>query len=166
MPAEEVHHILATLRGAGLSVWIDGGWGVDACLGEQTRSHEDVDLVVELEQLDRVVAALRGLGYELAEDHRPTRAVLHAPAARQIDLHPIWFDSDGNGWQRGAAPDGSDCLYPADGFATGVIEARTVPCLAPHVQLAHHTGYAPRPRDVADVRALTERFALELPPRD
>src|SRR5258708_7387144 len=27
-------------------VWIDGGWGVDALLGHQTRKHDDLDVAV------------------------------------------------------------------------------------------------------------------------
>ena len=28
-----------------INVFIDGGWGVDALLGEQTREHQDIDLL-------------------------------------------------------------------------------------------------------------------------
>ena len=62
------------LRDAGLSVWIDGGWGVDALLGGQTRDHDDVDLVVELPHMTDVLDVLASLGFELWEDHLPTRA--------------------------------------------------------------------------------------------
>ena len=30
-----------------ISIWIDGGWGVDALLKEETRAHNDIDLFVE-----------------------------------------------------------------------------------------------------------------------
>lgn len=33
-----------TLDTHGVPFWVDGGWGVDALLGEQTRSHRDLDL--------------------------------------------------------------------------------------------------------------------------
>lgn len=32
--------ILRLLEAAGIAVWLDGGWGVDALLGRQTRSHK------------------------------------------------------------------------------------------------------------------------------
>ena len=31
----------------GINIWIDGGWGVDALLEEETRAHNDIDLFVE-----------------------------------------------------------------------------------------------------------------------
>jgi Aminoglycoside-2''-adenylyltransferase len=30
----------------GIKVWIDGGWGVDALLGHQTRKHDDLDIAL------------------------------------------------------------------------------------------------------------------------
>ena len=31
----------------GINIWIDGGWGVDALLEEETRAHNDIDLFAE-----------------------------------------------------------------------------------------------------------------------
>ena len=30
-----------------INIWIDGGWGVDALLEEETRAHNDIDLFVK-----------------------------------------------------------------------------------------------------------------------
>jgi hypothetical protein len=35
-----------TGRGERGYIWLDGGWGVDALVGEQTREHEDLNLIV------------------------------------------------------------------------------------------------------------------------
>ncbi len=43
--AERVLALLALVTGAGMAVWLDGGWGVGALLGGQHREQEDVDLV-------------------------------------------------------------------------------------------------------------------------
>jgi lincosamide nucleotidyltransferase A/C/D/E len=51
MKPPEVLRILDALTARDLKVWLDGGWGVDALLGTQTRDHEDVDLIVELEAI-------------------------------------------------------------------------------------------------------------------
>ena len=32
-------------------IWIDGGWGVDALLGTQTRAHQDLDIVIQKKDL-------------------------------------------------------------------------------------------------------------------
>ena len=31
----------------GIKIWLDGGWGVDALLRQQTRQHGDVDMIVQ-----------------------------------------------------------------------------------------------------------------------
>jgi len=158
--AGEVLSVLDALQAKGLRVWLDGGWGVDALLEEETRTHQDVDLVVELEALSDVMDTLGGLGFDLVEDDVPTRAVMRATDGRQVDPHPVSFATDGTGWQRGASPDGSDCAYPPSGFGQGRILDRVVPCLAPGLQLEHHRGYDPRDRDRADMAHLANRFGL------
>jgi hypothetical protein len=60
-------------------------------------------------------------------------------------------------------PNGEHCRYPANGFATGHVGDAVLGCLSAEVQLAHHMGYMPRPRDRVDMARLAERFALELP---
>jgi lincosamide nucleotidyltransferase A/C/D/E len=156
--ATDVLSILDALQAAQLRVWLDGGWGVDALLGEKTRTHEDVDLVVELETLPNVLRTLRRIGFSVAEDHAPIRVVLRASDGRQIDLHLVTFDEEGTGWQLRASPDGSDCSYPSAGLGQGHILGRTVPCLTLELQLEHHRGYEPRDRDVADMARLADRF--------
>jgi lincosamide nucleotidyltransferase A/C/D/E len=158
--AGDVVDVLDALAARGLRVWLDGGWGVDALLGEETRAHDDVDLVVELAALAEVEEVLGELGFRVAEDHAPVRVVLRAADGRQADLHPVTFDQEGTGWQVGAAADGSDCPYPADGFDSGRILDRPVPCLGPALQIEHHRGYRPRRRDRVD---LARRFGLSLP---
>jgi lincosamide nucleotidyltransferase A/C/D/E len=164
MPAARLLLLLDALAAAEVSVWLDGGWGVDALLGTQHREHDDADLVVRLADLDRLRQALGPHGFEVAEDHLPTRLVLRNRSGEQVDLHPVTFDAQGDGWQAGAAPDGSDCRYPADQFTTGTVDGRGVPCLGPRVQVAHHSGYQPRAHDVQDMLRLTDRYGLALPP--
>lgn len=38
--AEAAVDLLRLFEGAGIDVWLDGGWAVDAALGEQTRSYD------------------------------------------------------------------------------------------------------------------------------
>jgi lincosamide nucleotidyltransferase A/C/D/E len=161
--ADDVLDVLRALQGSDLLVWLDGGWGVDALLGDETRLHDDVDIVVELDALVHVLMTLESLGFHLAEDHLPTRAVLRSCDGRQIDLHPVVFADDGAGWQRGGSPDGSDLAYSAEGFGYGPIRDRAVPCLTADLQLEHHRGYEPTDRDVGDMRRLADRFNLVLP---
>jgi lincosamide nucleotidyltransferase A/C/D/E len=56
MPAREVVRIFDLLEAQGLQVWLDGGWGVDALVGTQTRKHDDLDVAVVLAEADAVIA--------------------------------------------------------------------------------------------------------------
>jgi len=162
--AEDALAIVATLQAEGLQVWVDGGWGVDALLGCQTRTHDDLDIVVVRDEVPAIRRVLSPLGLELAEDYLPTRAVLRSPDGRQVDLHPIIFDGDGTGWQKNAGPDGSDCPYPAEGFGTGTIGGTVIPCLTAALQVEHHRGYEAKEKDRADMDALAEACGQVLPP--
>jgi len=47
MTAIDVIEIAQLLDQNRIDVWIDGGWGVDALLGEQTRTHGDLDIAIQ-----------------------------------------------------------------------------------------------------------------------
>ena len=164
MTAADVLEVTGWLQAAGLRCWLDGGWGVDALVGKQTRPHDDLDIVVELSRVDQVIAELAPLGYRLTLDERPTRLVLAGSADRRIDLHPITLDAEGNGRQAGAGPGGGDAVYPSTGLAgSGSVGGRPLRCLTPRLLLLHHTGYTPQPGDRHNVQVLCESFDLDPP---
>jgi lincosamide nucleotidyltransferase A/C/D/E len=164
MSADDVLAVLERLEHAGVDFWVEGGWGIDALLGEETRPHDDLDIVLPRDHWDAAVAALVDVGLSADGDRsqQPASLVLRDDALT-VDLHPIVFDARGNGWQ----PHGprSWALYPADGFAgLGRIAGRTVRCLSPEVQVRHHLGYAWDDDDLHDLRLLADRFDVALPP--
>ena len=162
MTSADVLVILHRLRDAGIEVWLDGGWGVDALLGEQTREHDDLDLVLELARTDSAVAALSVSGFAITMDERPTRLVLQDPTGRQIDIHTVVFDEGGGGVQ--ALPGGRSYRYPPEGFAgKGTVSGQPTPCLTAAVQIECHLGYEPTDKDRRDVALLAECFGLKLP---
>jgi len=61
------------LRALGIEIWLDGGWGVDALLGEQTRPHEDLDIVVEQGSTNRPMAPI---------PHQPSPAAARSTVSR------------------------------------------------------------------------------------
>jgi lincosamide nucleotidyltransferase A/C/D/E len=79
---------IAMLEADGIDVWLDGGWGVDALLEHQTREHDDLDIVVELEHASRVIELLDGLGYFLVAGTPPKSFVMVHSRGRQVDVHP------------------------------------------------------------------------------
>jgi len=161
MTGESVLELLGRLRGAGVEAWIDGGWGVDALAGEQTRPHDDLDLVVRLSDAAAIREALAPLGFAEVENELPTRFVLADAVERRIDLHTVEFDESGGGVQ--THQDGSAFRYPPEGFTEGGILGRPVPCISAKIQLACHLGYEPDEKDLHDVHLLHARFGLPLP---
>lgn len=151
----EVLAVHDVLRAAPIGHWLGGGWGVDALVGRQTRPHRDLDLAIDAVRLDEVVLLLSSLGYAPETDWLPVRLELVADGERWVDLHPVTFDGSGHGRQAG--PDGSHFDYPADDLVTRSLGPHPVPCLSRRRQLVFHTGYDPRPVDLADL-ALLERL--------
>ncbi len=156
MDLGEVLGVLADLTEAGCSVWVAGGWGVDALVGRQTRLHRDLDLALDADNETVALRALERRGYRLETDWRPVRVELVAEGRGWVDVHPVVFDATGHGRQ--ADLDGGRFDYPPDAFDQGALGAVRVPCLSLDQQLRLHTGYQPRPIDLFDL-ALLERLA-------
>jgi lincosamide nucleotidyltransferase A/C/D/E len=159
----EAHDVLAVLdllAAAGVEAWIDGGWGVDALVGEATRAHSDVDLVVPLPSVDAVLAALAAAGYaRVLRDWRPTAVAVADERGREVDLHLVTPTPDGGGDQ--ALPGGS-FHYPPP--VAGTVGGRAVRCVDARTQVRTHLGYPPTAKDHADMRLLRDRLAVDLVP--
>jgi len=164
MTGDDVSMILERLDGARVDAWLDGGWAVDALLGEQTRAHEDLDLIVRVSDVPAMRDALAAEGFELDRGETHSNFVLRDGAGREIDVHPVTFDAHGNGVYR--MENGGDWVFPADGFSgRGRVGAREVRCLTADVQmLCHATGYTPGETDFHDMRLLNTRLGTALMP--
>jgi len=97
MSAERAAETLATLDRAGVTVCCMGGWGVDALIGEQSRKHRDLDLIIAKDGQAVAMEALAGLGYHFwyeqsADGFLGNRIVVRDRAMRVVDVHPIDFD--------------------------------------------------------------------------
>jgi lincosamide nucleotidyltransferase A/C/D/E len=160
--AGDVLEVVGALASAGIASWLDGGWGVDALLGEQTRTHQDIDLVVELRHVARMREILAGRGFELIEGVPESNFVLRDERGREVDVHPVRFDAGGNGIYR--MEDGGDWIYTAAGFGGhGTIDGHPVNCLTAEMQMVGHAGgYTPAETDFHDMRLLNERFGTPL----
>lgn len=159
MAGRQVIALQERFERAGLSVWIGGGWGIDALLGEQTREHRDLDLLHRAEQEPRLVELLAGLGYAETVDWRPVRFVMERTDGLEIDLHPLVFKEDGSA-EQASLETGKPFHYPASAFTTGTIEGVAVPCLSVEQQVHFHQGYDPAERDLHDMARLRETFGI------
>jgi lincosamide nucleotidyltransferase A/C/D/E len=159
MTADDVVSVLSLLHGAKADVWIGGGWGIDALVGEQTRDHDDLDLMHRQDQEDAVLAALFAAGFAEVLNWRPVRFVVRDPDGREIDLHPLVFSGDGSAVQASFEPD-RPFRYPSSCFVTGTIGRTTVPCLSAEQQVRFHQGYEPRDRDRHDMTQLRRAFGI------
>ncbi|MET9965235.1 amino acid transporter [Streptomyces sp. NPDC006356] len=159
MSADDVLALLSLLRKAQVAVWIGGGWGVDALIGEQTRDHRDLDLMHRQEQEPAVLSALAEAGFVETLDWRPVRFVMRAPDCREIDLHPLVFAKDGSAIQASLEPS-RPFHYPASAFVTGTIAGTPVPCLSAEQQVHFHQGYEPADRDRHDMAQLRRAFGI------
>lgn len=164
MPAAALVVLLKLLEGAGIELWLDGGWAVDALLGTQTRSHKDVDIILRVADLPRLRNILGDRGFEIRQGGTESNFVLSDRSGLEVDVHAIVFDRDGNGVYR--MENGSDWIFPAAGFSgRGVIREIGVRCLSAETQVqCHAQGYVPTEKDFRDMELLQARFGVELPP--
>ena len=165
MTAEALIELLCLVESAGIEVWLDGGWAVDAVLGEQTRPHKDVDIILRVSDLPNLRETLECRGFKPQAGGTESNFVLADGSGLEVDVHAIVFDQDGNGVYR--MENGSNWIFPATGFSgQGVVQGIRVRCLSPETQvLCHAHGYVPTEKDFRDMELLQARFGVELPPR-
>ena len=162
MDAPNVLRVVTTLQSAGVRVWLDGGWGIDALVGEQTRDHDDLDCVIALTDARIVRDALAALGFAVALDQLPTRFVVRDRSDCRVDFHTVTFDATGAATQQ--LQDGTMAPYPTQGFSgIGHVGGVRVACLTAAVQSLHHLGYDPDEKDHHDMGLLADRLGIELP---
>lgn len=158
MTAKDVIEFVKLLNEHGIEMVIDGGWGIDALLGRQTRPHADLDIAVQHKDVPLIRMLLEARGYKdiPRDDTRECNFVLGDEDGHWIDIHSYTFDSSGNiifGVE-----------YPPDSLkGLGSIDGFTVQCITPEWMVKFHTGYPLDETDYQDVRLLCQKYGLELP---
>ena len=163
MDSQSLLAVIGLVEADRIDVWLDGGWGVDALLGRQTREHDDLDLVAELAHASRIMEVLAELGYSLVAGGPPKSFVVVDGDGRQVDIHPVRFNAEGGGVYQ--LDDGNEWVYPSEGFkGRGSVDGRPVRCLSPEVQVLVHAGYELTEKDYRELYLLREQFGVEPPP--
>ncbi len=131
---------------------------MDALLGYQSRPHRDLDIVIEFDEVPRLRALLEAKGFldVPRPDSRPINFVMGDAAGHLIDIHTFTRDRINHPEQ------GLD--YPVESLnGIGTILGYPVRCIDVANMVNFHTGYPLDENDYHDVRALCERFGLEMP---
>lgn len=149
---ENLFNVLDLLDDLGIKYWLDGGWGVDALYGKQTRYHRDIDINFDAAKFDELLKKLEDTGYQIDTDWRPARIELYHGDLGYIDIHPFILAEDGSAKQ--ADLEGGFWEIPADFFGTTEFSGRLIPCISLKGQQAFHTGYELGETDIHDLGLL------------
>jgi lincosamide nucleotidyltransferase A/C/D/E len=142
----------------GISVWICGGWCVDALLDRQTRDHKDLDIAVQRKDNARLRRLLEDNGYkeEKRSDSSEFMYVMTNEAGQIVDVHAFDYNENGRNSYGVEFPFGSLT-------GKGTISGQEVNCINPEWMYKFNTSYEPKDNDVKDIRALCEQFGFVLP---
>ena len=156
MTAADAVGIISLLEQSGIEVHVDGGWGVDALLGEQTRKHGGLDIALQHKFVAQMRELLEARGYKDVPRFNTSEwnFVLGDDEGHLVDIHSYTFDENGNNIF-GVA------YEPRHLTGTGVINGYIVKCIPPDVMVEFHTGYEMDDNDYHDVKALCEWFNLK-----
>ena len=158
MKAEHVLTIYNLLKGEDINIWIDGGWCVDALLGEQTREHPDLDIAVDRKDEESLRTLLDLYGYHEVphKDSSAWNYILENRENKKIDVHVFEFDKTGSNIY--------GIKYPKDSLrGLGKIAGQKVNCIAPEWMFKFKTAYEPKPKDLLDVNALAKKYDYSVP---
>lgn len=159
MDEEEVVRIIQLAEIAGIPIVVEGGWGVDALLGWQTREHADLNLAINQQYLASLLNILRRLDYQYLPraDEWEHSFVLENGAGHQIDIHSFVRNS------KGQIVGGVE--YPGDSLnGEGRIAGTNLTCIQTEWQLDFHLGYDFDHQDYQDVNYLCNLRRIQLPP--
>jgi lincosamide nucleotidyltransferase A/C/D/E len=158
MSADDVIELVQLFDQNGIEVIIDGGWGVDALLGEQTRKHDDLDIAILHKDVPKLRTLLEARGYKDVprDDTWECNFVLGDDQGRQVDVHSCTFDTDGKNV--------FGVEYPFESWGgSGTILGVPVRCIGPEWMVPFHTGYTLDENDYHDVKLLCQKFGIQIP---
>jgi hypothetical protein len=156
-----IRNVIAVTQSADISVWLFGGWGLDARIGRITREHGDVEFWVERTHAERSKTLLIGAGATALATQPPEEA-----------CEFIWDDVPFSTAYFDRMPDGSfiqllgrwsDWQFPPGSFGDepGTLDGTPVPAmsvpgmLAMKEQFPHlRNGGQWRPKDIDDIEIL------------
>lgn len=158
MDANEAISIYKLLEENGVSITIDGGWGIDALIGKQTRNHADLDIALEHKYVPALRKVLEQRGYSDTHrmDSKEFNFVLADDKGHEIDVHSYTFDAKGNNIY--------GIAYPIESLTgKGQLNGFEVRCITLEYVIQFHENYEPDEEDLQDIKALIEKFNIKPP---
>lgn len=163
MTSDKVLDLYKWFQSNDITVWIDGGWCVDALLGVQTRKHDDLDIAVSRADNQKLRELLESSGYkeEKRDDSCEYKYVMKNENGQLIDVHVFEYNERGKNVYGVPYPFGSLTRK-------GKIENQSVNCVSSEWMFkfklwANDTSYKPREKDIIDAQELSEKFGYKLP---
>ena len=155
MTSNDVLTLYNELENLGITIWVDGGWGVDALIGNQTRDHDDLDIAIKRNDNEKLKEYFESNSY--IDEDRPDSSdwnYVKRNGSKVIDVHVCDFDDVGNNIY--------GIKYPIDSLnGTGVINNKNVRCISPEWMFKFKTSYTPKEKDIKDIEALSLKFGFK-----
>ncbi len=142
----------------GVKIWLDGGWGVDALVGHQTRPHSDLDIVIQKKDLPKLMNWFKQNHFFAIQrgDTTAHNFMYGDKLARLIDVHVIEFDDLGNGIY---GPKANHQMFPAASLTgKGKVGKTQVNCISSEWVIKFHSGYELRDTDTHDLNLIKNMF--------
>ena len=152
MKVDNVLMVVRALQAHGVAFHLAGSWAVDALEGWETRTHDELTVVIDDYERDgeRAADALASSGFHGAARQQgdawmPRRAVLRDRAGRRVelvslDLQAVAHEMRAPRALRDAAVSPASRVSSAV-YAEGTVQGTPVPCLSAVVLLLHHTRF-------------------------
>ncbi|MBC7836867.1 nucleotidyltransferase family protein [Acetobacteraceae bacterium] len=160
MSAEDVLEIYALLEGQNIKIWLDGGWAVDALLGEQTREHDDLDIAAEKKDLPTLKNFLESYGYRDTpkDEDKMWDLVLTNEEGKEIEVHAFSYGAEGK-----VVEEEYWNGYAADSLTgSGTIAGREVRCVSVSQLVKTHDKNKRelKEADYQDMERLSKKFGV------
>jgi lincosamide nucleotidyltransferase A/C/D/E len=170
MATEDVLRVVSALEAAAVPFFLAGGWGIDALAGRQSRSHDDLDVVVDdyERNLHRAVDALKPLGFRLVASYErrawmPKNSVLEDDTGRRVDLDSLNWEILAREFGPPSADGADRDVFEHRVFTEGTVGGTQVPCLSANVQLLYHTRFELTRPHQHDITLLRDELGASVP---
>lgn len=177
MSAEAAVKILSDLEDLNIKVILDGGWGIDALLEEETRPHKDLDFLVEKKNLEELKEYLAANQFTQTDNFNKWWHMSFENTTHIIDIHVIEFDEVGKAIYGPKERDDFPLagIFPAYALkGKGTIGNKAVCCLTAEYRVLCQTRtllnlmpdnfrHQPDKHDYLDLEKICNKFDIKMP---